>query len=1101
MLPEFRQLKRCSRWTAALLSLVTAGVLLASVSLFGTTFNQRPTVSPITDQTITDTDNNQFDPVYFRAWDKETDPLPSPTPIMENEAGNSNFMPPGSAHINPCNSQSDSGCPPDHGYKVTFDRLTNGDGEATIVIIATDASGATGRSSFTLRKQSGAVNPPVLAGIPNEQITLGTGFAYGPVWFVIDDLDSIGVDDTLGLNGQPTVVPSGTSDNHDVVLDEGIAFTWLGGLKWSVKVTPKVGAIPGTAVITITATDSSDFRALKTSTSFVLDVIDTTSNQAPPSFTAAPSPSGTWIEHNVTQSDTAIYHFKVTDSQTQKSQLLVTATSSNGNLVPNDFANNLMVTQPDSSGVGTVTIKPVLPLPSPSPGVPQAATITLSVTDPASPDTSYTRREQFLYVAKNPDFSALSFSRPTGVYNLNVDACEDHRSDSFLTGAMHQISWKCVEPSQDTWNWWALDEVFSNLPDGQDLSINLIEEPGYIADQQHQPHATDTWCDTSHIPFDCPVCSPSCSPSCTPLPSPSPLPTCPPIDGQGQPGIFRALPWDSYLQQRRNIFLQALANHQLPNGKTVAQESHITIINPNLFGGDTGIRELNGVPFSPDTFQNYRRENLLAALQTELRTIMNLFPGKLVHIGFFIVEDNQDSNYGNVPLWYWLYSQLTSEFNGTRKPRVNFFQEDLAATRASAAPDYIPYVVPSPTPMQTAYTFTPGHCQLPSFAYPCGGNVLDCGLPDFCSSTLSPYNNGITFQANTSWTSPAMPNPDNDNKVQKTLNSSPNDGLEAAFNNYLSEYLEVYRGDLDHALQPPPTPSPTPWDAPKWADGLQSWKEYFDHLRGSTPLDAPAGLTVARQSATNNIVSWYGVYRATSYTLQRKSLYPPGSWSNVSGCDSTSTTCTDTASTGSRYAYRVQASNADGNPPSPWAQVAVFVSEPAYDGYVTVDNGTSTPFSNAAQPGIQAGQGSNSNLSGFVSFDTGILTAGVTVLDAKLRLKQYTSNGGFDVLGPCVVDIRKGPYNNNEALEADDFDALETDMDVTPDVALTGVDTGNWVEAELDADYISDINTTDRTQFRLWFPQVQGAGEQLVGWYSGESTGSEPHLVVQYAGP
>ena len=34
---QFRQLKRCSRWTAALLSLVTAGVLLASVSLFGTT--------------------------------------------------------------------------------------------------------------------------------------------------------------------------------------------------------------------------------------------------------------------------------------------------------------------------------------------------------------------------------------------------------------------------------------------------------------------------------------------------------------------------------------------------------------------------------------------------------------------------------------------------------------------------------------------------------------------------------------------------------------------------------------------------------------------------------------------------------------------------------------------------------------------------------------------------------------------------------------------------------------------------------------------------------------------------------------------------------
>ena len=172
---------------------------------------------------------------------------------------------------------------------------------------------------------------------------------------------------------------------------------------------------------------------------------------------------------------------------------------------------------------------------------------------------------------------------------------------------------------------------------------------------------------------------------------------------------------------------------------------------------------------------------------------------------------------------------------------------------------------------------------------------------------------------------------------------------------------------------------------------------------------APAGVTVARGSATSNTVSWYGVYRATSYTLQSKSLSPPGSWTNVSGCDAASTTCTDTASTGSRYAYRVQASNADGTLLSPWAQVAVFVSEGNYDGYVTVSNGTSTPVRNAAQPGIQAGQGSDSDLTGIVSFDTGILTAGVTVLNAKLRLKQYTSNAGLDALGPCVVDIRKGP--------------------------------------------------------------------------------------------
>jgi hypothetical protein len=351
----------------------------------------------------------------------------------------------------------------------------------------------------------------------------------------------------------------------------------------------------------------------------------------------------------------------------------------------------------------------------------------------------------------------------------------------------------------------------------------------------------------------------------------------------------------------------------------VAKEPRIKIINPNLFGGDTGIRELNGVPFSSNTFTDYTRQNLLAAVQGELRTITKLFPGKLVQIGFFTVEDDWYLNNIGESLWHWLYSRLVSEFDGTKTPRIHFFQEDLAATRASAAPDYIPYIVPSPTPsstpMMTAYSFTPGHCQLPSFAYPCG-NTVDCDPDIPCPPDVSEYSHGITFQANTSWSAPAMPHGDNDNKAIKTLNGTPNDGLEAAFNNYLSEYLEVYQGDLDHAQQPTntPTPSPTPeaspWDHAMWAAGLQSWHDYLSHVDTNTALDAPAGLTVARQSASNNIVSWYGVYRATSYTLQRKSLYPPGSWSNVSGCDSTNPICTDTTSTTSRYAYRVQAAYA-----------------------------------------------------------------------------------------------------------------------------------------------------------------------------------------------
>ena len=79
------------------------------------------------------------------------------------------------------------------------------------------------------------MNPPRIAGIPNEQIqaVAVNGFGYGPVAFVVDDLDGNGVDDTLDPNGEPTVDLSGTSDNQNVVRDDGgIQVLWLGGLRW-----------------------------------------------------------------------------------------------------------------------------------------------------------------------------------------------------------------------------------------------------------------------------------------------------------------------------------------------------------------------------------------------------------------------------------------------------------------------------------------------------------------------------------------------------------------------------------------------------------------------------------------------------------------------------------------------------------------------------------------------------------------------------------------------------------------------------------------------------------------------------------------------------
>ena len=357
------------------------------------------------------------------------------------------------------------------------------------------------------------------------------------------------------------------------------------------------------------------------------------------------------------------------------------------------------------------------------------------------------------------------------------------------------------------------------------------------------------------------------------------------------------------------------------------------------------------------------------------------------------------------------------------------------------------------------------------------------------------YNNPSSFQSNTIWSGPFT----GFVKTEDTINGTPNDGMEAAFNAYYSEYLEVYPADLDHAQVALGSTLPTAWDHLRWAAGLQSWHDYAAYLQSLAPMEGPAGLTVARSSSSNNTVSWYAAYGAGTYTLQGKSLSPPGNWTNVTGCDPTATTCTDTASTGTQYAYRVQASDATGTNLSAWSQVAVFLSEGNNDGYVAASNATYTPVANDNVAGIQAGQGDATDLAGFLSFNTSSLGAGVTVLGATLRMKQASDNDGFDYLGPCMADITTGDFNDSAKLEGADFDAPETDYDVTEEGALTGVNAENWVAAELDPAYVTDVATTDRTQFRLYFDHIDGFDDTSATWYSSESVGNEPQLIVQYS--
>ena len=281
------------------------------------------------------------------------------------------------------------------------------------------------------------------------------------------------------------------------------------------------------------------------------------------------------------------------------------------------------------------------------------------------------------------------------------------------------------------------------------------------------------------------------------------------------------------------------------------------------------------------------------------------------------------------------------------------------------------------------------------------------------------------------------------------------------------------------------------------AFALQTLAQQFDtldHVPSTHSIRGPSGLMVVRNSEYNNVVSWHAVPGATSYILQHRSLYPANLWTDVPGCDPESTTCTDITGTTSAYAYRVQASN--GTNFTDWSNIAVFLSEPGNDGYVI-----GPPFQvhslvpDDVQPGIHAGQSyGGAPLTGFLSFNTSALGSSTNVLAAKLRLKQATTNDTFELLGPCMVDVQKGAFSNDAALQIGDV--YYTDANTTIDAfEIIGVGADEWFEAVVGRS--GQVNNTDHTQFRIYFNHSDMINE-YAGWYSGESDDSPPQLLVRY---
>lgn len=858
----------------------------------------------------------------------------------------------------------------------------SGNGVTTITIKAVDGSSSNNYAVTSFTIQKTSTLGASFGSIPDQ--TVVSGGTTGALGFI-----------TAGTTAAKYITAHATSSNTTLVPSGGIAITDLNRTH-----TITINPASGVGYATITVSDVASGTPQRT-TSFTVMV----NTGAAPSISALTDVQVATL--TATPAPTTV-SFTVSDDN-NTANLAVSATSSNALLVPNT-TTNISPGGTGSSRSATIT---------PAAGRSGASTITVAVSD-----NNFTRYSKFLFVVEDPNDLARKFSRSKGVFILDSSSgnnpptdycptgwgyCIDYRdynlrSYSFVDGYTLRVPWNYIENNNvaNSYDFTMIDHLLGELPAGQSLSILFVGEPAYVL-----TGATDKW-----------------------------TPTVGSVD--------RPAPWDSYLMARWDALLSNMAGHTGPNGP-LGSDTRITILNPSMPGGDSGIRDPDQVVNFVD-IPSYTKEKLFMAAEHYLRTLQVNFPGRHVQIGFWKLRDENPT----IGLTEWLRTALLAEFNGIVRPRVGFWREDFGTARLTAATEFVA------TP--TAYTSTPG------------------------TTTASPLSNSedvtwTAFQTLDSWAGLF-----NDDHTDKMLNATANDGYEAAFNpldsvsmrGYKTQYFETYVADVEAAQANAPY-------------GLQRWHTYFASLN---PIEAPAGLSVALTSSSSNTITWIPVFGATSYTLERQPL--GGTATIFTGI--TSPTYPDTGlSYGTAYAYRVKAIGSSTSDYSP--SVAVFRSVSGEDGYVSYNATTmmgqvSTSGSGAA--GIRTGQSTTSQgqTKGFTSFDTGQLPDTSNVIGGVFREEQGSAD--FTVLGPCTLEIINGSFNGTAALEVADFSYAATTVGELPKVMAT-----NWAELDLGS-VLSSINTgTGRTQFRQSFAPY-GTPNTYMSWYPGDSVGNEPQLVVRY---
>lgn len=223
-------------------------------------------------------------------------------------------------------------------------------------------------------------------------------------------------------------------------------------------------------------------------------------------------------------------------------------------------------------------------------------------------------------------------------------------------------------------------------------------------------------------------------------------------------GGVQVVPWDATALPAYQAMIQALANHQ------VAGTSWRMADHPTLESMDTPIVGLQGLRELSNTLTNhpdYTRERFIQAVVDAVSSSRQAFPGKFGFLALFAMTDATV-----VPaLDDAVYARLMAEFNVPGKPTLGFFQETLSD------------IGPRPDTL---------------------GELLAAAAP-------STY---LLFQALRPWTLR-----EGDPRPAEIASGTPIAGLEFAWTNYGSTYVEIYGADILNTAN---------------SSGLRTWNKFLN---------------------------------------------------------------------------------------------------------------------------------------------------------------------------------------------------------------------------------------------------------------------------------